>query len=108
MQSSRVVMSQAPRARLARARAIRAYLQQQLGGCCRICRSKYDLEFHYLPGMGREHHRLSFPERMNFYRDAATRGSVELLCADCHARVTTDPWFDLATHFQLPFPQGLV
>lgn len=69
-----------------RARQIRESAVLFLGGKCKTCPSRTDLQFHLLFDDGGAHHKFGSIKRAQFYFACAKLGDCELLCRTCHAR----------------------
>lgn len=61
-----------------------AELREQLGGKCKACGTTEDLTFDLIePDCA--HHSREWSWRISFYRQAADRGELQLLCGPCNA-----------------------
>lgn len=70
---------------IAWARSQRDRIVLALGGKCKACGSKVDLEFDCLEPKGQHHHGIGFVHRMCFYRKEMRHGNLQLLCSPCNS-----------------------
>jgi len=71
-----------------RAKKSRQSLTIELGGVCFACGCQDSLEFDCIAPRGRQHHLMSWPERIRFYWQEHLHGNLQLLCKRCHLRKT--------------------
>lgn len=63
---------------------LRNKIKADLGNKCARCPNTDSLEFHDKRARGNEHHGLGSKARMLWYREAHSKGEIELLCPRCH------------------------
>lgn len=66
------------------ARRTRDKLLSALGAKCNSCGSRSFLEFDCMEPRGDYHHKLSWDQRMSFYRREFAANNLQVLCESCH------------------------
>lgn len=66
------------------ARKTRNKLRKLLGGKCKNCGKKKELEFDVIVPLGDHHHRIEWSWRMSFYRKQYDNDNLQLLCSKCN------------------------
>lgn len=56
-------------------------LRRILGGKCKRCGTRKDLEFDCIVPQGSEHHEMEWSWRLCFYRRQLAAGNLQLLCS---------------------------
>lgn len=63
-------------------------MREEMGNVCVLCKAKEDLEFDVIIPVGENsHHRkMSWDQRIRFYRKQRENNNLQLLCATCNGR----------------------
>jgi hypothetical protein len=67
------------------AKAARAKIVAELGGCCDNCGDLVNLTLDCLRPRGKEHHKLDTSSRISFYRKQMSKDNLRVLCRSCNS-----------------------